>query len=553
MSVLTYSFFPLIGVGVVTHTEPVLFVGLAHAFAFATLSWTSVTVWRRGEIADPARLRRCVTTRPYLAQSALSGFANAASHASLFASFLYINSAASTMLYEVWPIGAIIAIRRLLPDRYQRITLREWVLTGLALAGAGLLVRAELSHGLSVGAHQTKPIIHGLILALVSALLMAVSSSLDASLCHKLRDVVDPLLQPVITQNVVKAFSSTGAIVAGIVIFHAGPPAASAIGLAAVVGVAIIALGVVTYHAGNILAQSAAVNSLWYLTPVLSLLWLCAFHGVTVSPEVALGAMIILGANIVLISRGDTDAGFDSLIGGMCVSAAICVYCHGVADPQYYTMLSVASGFVGVSASLILQRTHQRDEDVALLAVEVLDGVSRSAALAPPARASLTNAIVTALEGRREAPGVEGGARVWDLDAGAEPRLVAAIRKLEVMACQVVSFGEMLVLAMLAALDLLIAHTNRPNTMVGDLAPVVLTSVLSYLCLRVFTGDARRSTRHVAALYRHIDARPANTNGATGGGQLSVVLDARVRVISVVLLVGIFVIYVLGLASRYGI
>ena len=555
VSVATYSFFPLIGASVVTHAEPVLFIGLAHAFAFLTLTWVSVIVLRRGEIADPWRLREHVFAPRYLTQAALSGFANAAGHACIFASFLYINSAASTILYEIWPIGAIVAIRHLLPDRYRRITLREWVLAGLALSGAGLLVQAELVHGLSAGGHHTQLIVHGLVLALASAVLMAVSSSLDVRLCHRLGDAVDPLLRPVISQNVVKAFSSTGAILVGVLVFHARAPTAHVVGLAAVVGVAIIALGVVTYHAGNILAQSASVNSLWYLTPVLSLVWLYAFHGVMISPEIALAAMVIVGANIVLISEGDTETGYNALIGGMCVSAFVCVYFRGVANPQYYTMLSVASGFVGVSASMILQRTHQRDESVALLAIDVLEGVSHSSTLTATSKESLTSAIVASLdEGEAFMGAGSTKPSLWSAHPDVGPSLTTAGRKLEVMSSRVVSFGEMLVLAMLATLDLVIAHTNRPNTMVGDLAPVVLTAVLSFLCLRVFTSDARRSTGRVVDMYRHGDS-PAPTEAGPGGANIAPgeSLDTRVRLISVSLLTAVLAIYVLGLVSKYGV
>jgi hypothetical protein len=84
--------------------------------------------------------------------------------------------------------------------------------------------------------------------------------------------------------------------------------------------------------------------------------------------------------------------------------------------------------------------------------------------------------------------------------------------------------------------------------------PVVLTAVLSFLCIRVFTGDTKRTTLSVADMYQDDDGRHSAKEAEEVGNTLSDdVLDTRVRIISVALLVGIFAIYVLGLVSRYGI
>lgn len=545
-SVFVYSIFPLIGTKAVKQINPVLFIGLAHVSALMALTGVNAVLLVRRQIARFSVLRSCVATRWFILAALASGAINAASHACLFASFIYISSASATALYEVWPAAAVLLIGRLLPRHYLRVASREWLFIVMALAGIGLLIKSATSTGTYTLPPPTS-IAVGVLLALLSAGLMALSSSLDVVLARRFDGVAAPYLQPVISQNIVKIFSSSGTLIVYFLFFRSGAQGVldSAVLLLAVgTGIFVIAFGAVTYHIGNILAESPAVNVLWYLTPVLSLLWLDVFGVATITAGVAVGAILIITANLLLTTRADPQTAYSGALGGLCLSAFFCSYIHGTNDEHYCDLIIAVTGFFAILAGFMLNRVSEKAQRVARAALEVLEAVRRSEVLSSEERGEVTTRVIEFIEGRtmRRRGGPIGP--VSPLHQVVDHHVDMLGRKLAAACGHVVSFSEMLVLVMLAGIAIVIAHVSRPDSFIGDLLPVVLTGVIVFLCVRVFEEEKGDVMNAVLAIYRRQELI---------GPERASVSERGVPLISIVLLIGIFVIYVLVLVRKHGI
>jgi hypothetical protein len=313
--------------------------------------------------------------------------------------------------------------------------------------------------------------------------------------------------------------------------------------MAAGTGFFVIAFGAVAYHIGNILAESPSVNVLWYLTPVLALLWLDAAGVATITPGVAIGAILIISANLLLTTRADPQTAYAGTLGGICLSAFFCAYVRGTNDDHYYDMIVAATGVFAILAAFMLQRVSEKARRVSNTAVELLESVRRSAAFSDDEKLTISKRILDFVELRSRRVRNTIAIPVSFVHRTADPDVDLLSRKLVVARAHVVSFGEMVVLVMLAGLSLVIAHLSRPYSFTGDLVPVVLTGVLAFLCVKVFEEDHGDLLSEVLSVYKETELIGREDSEPTAG----------YRGVSVALLLAVFIIYVIVLARRHGV
>lgn len=545
LSVIAYSVFPLIGTHTVAIVHPVLFIGLSHLFALIAISAVTAFLVHRDLLKKTAL--GLLVSRRFLLLAAGSGIANAGSHASLFASFAYISSASATALYEIWPIAVVLLIGRLLPQKYSIIKVRQWLFIFLALSGVALLVKSATSSS------EESSLIHGqnlygVVLALLSGVLMAISSALDVSLTRRLDALRAPFIQPIIAQNVIKIFSSSATILFFLLLYR--PPLESIrldisiLSMAAATGVFVIAFGAVAYHIGNILAESPTVNLLWYLTPVFALLWLDLSGAGSITPTVAVGAILIISANLLLTTRADSKSAYAGTLEGLCLSAFFCIYVSGADNGHYYDMIAASTAVFAILAGFMLQRVSEKAQRVSNIAVDLLEAVIRSTKFTISEKHLLIQSILDYLDARLANTKLMAEP-LPKFYANADNSVDLLSRKISIGLKRVVSFGEMLVLVLLAVLSLLIAHLERPASFIGDFMPVVLTGVMVFLCVRIYEEERGGQLCEVVLHYRQSFLH--ETEFELTDNQAS-----QPKLISVALLFVLFALYGIVLVRKHG-
>jgi hypothetical protein len=95
---------------------------------------------------------------------------------------------------------------------------------------------------------------------------------------------------------------------------------------------------------------------------------------------------------------------------------------------------------------------------------------------------------------------------------------------------------------MLAGTVLVLVHIGRPRSLIGDLLPVVLTGVFVFLCVRIYEERDGEMITPIALVYDdeddHHEPPPA--------------VDSHASPVSLTLLVGILLLYILVLVRTYG-
>lgn len=291
-------------------------------------------LWRR-ELIWPG-------VRAELPTIIFSGAVNAVSHALLFQSFLYINKAAATIIYEVWPILVVLMIQRLVVGVYQQPRLGDYLLGVMAFAGLAIVTvsQPEMVGALQAGSGApgadmfSADLTLGFACALASAVCMALSSALDVKINRRFALAMPFTISPIFAQALIKVPSTLAALLLFAVLAQAsgeqsGDLAARVAALDAeawrlviIAGVGIIALGAVSYHWANAATASPMINVLWYLTPVLSLIWFAQLGLAEITPAIAVGAILIISANLLLSVRAENSAAYAATIVALALSAA---------------------------------------------------------------------------------------------------------------------------------------------------------------------------------------------------------------------------------------
>lgn len=322
ISIILYSLFPLVGVFGTIGVPAFAFAGLSHLLSaiisIAGALWLSrqlsgydLTTLMNDFRHDTIALRQAI----------LSGVINYLSHACLFASFAYISKASATMMFEAWPVLAVIFLVTLSRDNKANpspktaLNLRFYGLSLMAFIGVILMMFDDLRHlsedGMLTGFMNAREIHIGLILALLSALFMAYSVALG----RNTRVFVEQqygqhagkrheLNRALIASSATKIFGSLGFALT-LPFMPSLLPAISTMdiqswGWVIFNGVVIVTLGSLAYREALARTQKVEVAILWYTTPIFALGWLWLANVEHFTPTMLVGAAIIIVANVLL-------------------------------------------------------------------------------------------------------------------------------------------------------------------------------------------------------------------------------------------------------------
>lgn len=566
LSVFAYSLFPIIGAVVIDRVPAFLFIGLSHGAAFIALALVFIGLTSAAAPGRFDRRRIVAGARAELIPILFSGVVNAASHALLFQSFVYINKAAATIIYEIWPILVVLLIQRMMAGVYQRAGVTDYLLGLMAFSG---LVIVTVSQPSVTNAIQSDAIgslaglfeqdlLLGLACALGAAVTMAVSTALDVKINRRFEGAMPFTASPVFAQTLIKIPSTLGALAIFALLnaaagesdpgFGALVAGISAVdwGLALATGAGVIALGAVSYHWANAATASPMINVLWYLTPVLSLIWFAQFGLAEITPAIAVGAIMIIAANLLLSVKAERSAAYAATVVALALTAVYTFFVPGLGYEDYLELLAVVTGFYAILAAFLLDRLAKKGaelEDLILKTFEIMDETER---LDPARKIALQRQVIDFADRRVDRRSLQPLLETADaLSARGSITLEYALRRIALAKLNLFAFSEMMVLWLLGGFAVAAAAVFRTDELVGDLTAVVLGCAVVFLSTSVADQANYVSTKALrdlgAARHSEPDADAPHR------------LESQARpIVSVLMLVAIFIGYVLAAAEKHG-
>lgn len=300
ISIVAYSFYPVFIVGEAAAIHPLLFVGLSHSTALLIVLLAIIGGQGVGQFyRDIIRL----IDRKFTLYGFWGGLINALSHGAFFLSFLYWEPLIATLLYELWPIIGMMCLQYIVKGHYNPLRKKDFIVGILAFLGFVILVFSG-DYSLSSLSFQHHDFYIGLFYALAAMVFMAWSSAIGVDLNRKVEQklIIAPVRASFYVQIVTKIISG----LAVLFLFYLWPGQSvqtDQLLTPILVGLVVITLGSSCFLAALSLSKNANLTIAYYMTPILSVLWLVGLGYDDLSLQTALGAGLIIGANIFIVKK----------------------------------------------------------------------------------------------------------------------------------------------------------------------------------------------------------------------------------------------------------
>ncbi len=222
----------------------------------------------------------------------------------------------ASIIYETWPILAMFMTASIINKEWDSLRLFHYVTAFIALIGIGMITISDQAKFLEYILYPKDSFagfdmmsVLGCIIAFIGAIMMAMSTLLRARISLYIgRKIIPDSAHSMAPHIVSEAVSRLATIPVLLFFFGVFPEENSfdAMNITAMVimGVVLFNMGTAAHSKALIFARSPTINLWWFMMPVLAVLWLEMAGFSNITPLIAGGMMLILGANILLALDG---------------------------------------------------------------------------------------------------------------------------------------------------------------------------------------------------------------------------------------------------------
>lgn len=503
VSVAIWAFFPILGAlrAETTPVEAFIAAGWLQGFIAASALAILLQIRRHGKKAFH-QIR--TVRRSTLALIAAAAAANVASHLLLFTSFTLINKAASTAIYETWPLLVALTIPAILGNRVARITPIE-LLYGL-VGFVGLVV---LSYDVSLGTSLTSAEgampskgenwSLGLGLALLASLCQALGTSLYAKTVDRTRHLGGSVDRIAFLQA---CYCLTGCIIAtayGIATGNNDPLLMFEFGDATVYGVLVLLLGNVFFFLALDTSDRPTIVLLWYLTPIITLVIMFGLGIAAFTIAIVLGAALIIISNILTNFPAERSLVYGITMLAIGLSAGLTFSFDLVRIDTDLDLIAIPAGIFAIIGAFLIDRAQQNKNNRADMALDLLENLAMESGISKEQRTALAGNILISIR-ETSSPKATQILRDSFKEVPAEfAELKMRFAKFAVQGQRAATFSELLVLVTIGLSTVILAQFVAPETLVGDLFVISITISIVFLCGAVIDRSDVAAERTIVA------------------------------------------------------
>jgi len=235
-----------------------------------------------------------------------SGAAHLLCHGLFFTALSLSHKGGASLIYESWPIIALIMTPLMIKKDWQAVGLHEFITAVIAMAGVMIIVfsndKIELPFGSSkdLNARVDYSVLLGYILAFVGGYACAMNIIFKAMVAQEYKPIANTMGVTIISE-----FYSRLVGLALVIILY--PFLSGYIDLsniawipAAFIGIVVMVLGGAIYTYSILNARSPTIHVMYYMVPVFAVLFLWMAGETTITTGLFVGGAIIISCNIYL-------------------------------------------------------------------------------------------------------------------------------------------------------------------------------------------------------------------------------------------------------------
>jgi len=311
LALIIWSLYPLAavyGLESMNYMEIIFYVYLWAAIGSTIICFVYLALSKR--LRQTWEIQRSLPFKAY-GPAFLSGLFAGGSHALFIISLTMTDKAAASLLFEAWPVIALVATPLLMKKKWKKVSFKEFCLGGFALLGVVIVILSDekLFSNVQGGASDLSQMLDikqlgGYILAFLggyltalfvllrgvyaqnfSALNNGIASSLISEFVSRVLGFFFFFIVYFIFQDMIGLENFQNDVFSLPLIFIGG-------------GIFVIGGMLFTYSILN--ANSPTIHIICYLIPIFAVIWLCLMGKSTLGIGLIIGSVIVVGSNIAL-------------------------------------------------------------------------------------------------------------------------------------------------------------------------------------------------------------------------------------------------------------
>ena len=305
IAVLLWSLYPLVtSEALKTMQSWDLIIAVLAAAYIGALLITVPYLKHKGLLGKAIHIQRNLPLRAYI-MLMLSGLSGVLCNSFFFWALDLAHKGGVSLLYEAWPVIAVIASPILMRKAFKEVSFKEFSIGLIAMLGVGIIIFSDENISfefLSSNLNQSPDysVIGGYILAFAGGYMVAINAVSQAAYSEYFSELKNDFGATLINQVMGRGVSMIFAFL--LYLYFSDDTAPYIVDWPPVIfiGFGILILGTSFYTFGLLKSEKPTIHILYYFVPLLAVIWLWLAGETSINFGLIIGGAIILGSNIYL-------------------------------------------------------------------------------------------------------------------------------------------------------------------------------------------------------------------------------------------------------------
>jgi len=313
LAIIFWSLYPLAAsYGLESMNNWDIILSILVVAAISATAFTLIHLSRKNLLNQAIKIGENLPKEAYI-MALISGVTTVLVHTFFLWALYFAHKGGVTLLFESWPIIAVIATPFLMKRSWQSVSGKEIVVSFVALLGVGIVVLSDKSIDFNFNQKYLADfvdytVLGGYILALLGAYMSAISIVSQAALAEYFHDLKDDFSASIVVQIPVRLISVILALGLFIALRDLSEPIVISWLPVICIGFFTLTLGASLYSYSLLRTSSPTMHILYYFVPILAIIWLWLAGQTTLNIGLAIGGAIITLCNIYLSYAGRAKA-----------------------------------------------------------------------------------------------------------------------------------------------------------------------------------------------------------------------------------------------------
>jgi drug/metabolite transporter (DMT)-like permease len=257
-------------------------------------------LWHKGLIKKAWGIQKKLSVNAYLI-ILVSGIAGVLCHGFFIIALTLANKGGVSLLFESWPVMAIIATPFLMKKTWKEVSLKEFIISLIALAGVAIIILSDEAIDIDLSQEMEFKALIGYMLAFVGAYMCAIVVVTKGTYSEYFNALKDNFGSTLISEMTSRLICFV-IIIIGVVIIQPDITSGDVKLLPTIfIGVGVFTIGSALYTLSLLKSSSPTIHTLNYLVPVIAVIWLWLAGATQVNTGLFIGGFIVLFCNAYLI------------------------------------------------------------------------------------------------------------------------------------------------------------------------------------------------------------------------------------------------------------